>query len=161
MSLTYRFEVYGLPTAQGSKRAFVSSKTGRAHVVETNASKVKTWREDVKAAALTALEAGDGVGMSGPVNVGLRFYFPRPKSHYRTGKNSHLLRGAAPIYPASKPDIDKVIRSTFDAITTSGLWGDDRQVVMLLAEKFYANETHHVGAIVLIEELVNAQGERA
>ena len=144
------FQVYGLPTAQGSKRAFVNKKTGRAHVVENNAAKVGVWREDVKQAALKAMEE-TGTGMfTGPVSCVVAFYFNRPKSHYRTGRNAHLLRDAAPEVPTGKPDLDKIIRSTFDAITASGLWADDKLVTALIASKNYAGELLPQGAMISI-----------
>src|SRR5206468_58994 len=69
---------------------------------------------------------------TGPVDVGLYFYFPRPKSHYRTGRNSHLLKDPATEYKPSKPDLDKLVRAALDAITQSGrIWRDDAQVAGL------------------------------
>jgi len=152
-----RIEVYGLPTAQGSKRAFVNKHTGRAHVTETNDSKVKTWREDVKQAALQALDGG--ARFTGPVKVSVDFYFLRPKGHYRTGRNAHLLKDTAPPYPASKPDVDKLLRSTFDAITTTGLWEDDCRVVEVWATKRYVAEGRHQGAHIWIREAMNDDAE--
>ncbi len=55
------------------------------------------------------------------------FTFARPKSHYRSGKNAHLLRDDAPSAPAnhSGPDLSKLARSTEDALTDAGVWVDD------------------------------------
>jgi hypothetical protein len=39
--------------------------------------------------------------ITGPVRVWVRFTFTRPPSHYRTGRNAHLVRDAAPTSPAA------------------------------------------------------------
>lgn len=66
------------------------------------------------------------------------FYLLRPPSVKQSKR-------AFPIVP---PDIDKLCRSTLDGISQglSGkvgdglLWGDDAQVIELVARKFYADE---------------------
>jgi crossover junction endodeoxyribonuclease RusA len=68
----------------------------------------------------------------------LRFVFPRPRSHYRTGKNQHLLRDSAPIWHATKPDVDKLCRAVFDSLS-GVLIQDDSQIASLRAEKVYAD----------------------
>ena len=52
---------------------------------------------------------------------------PRPKGHYRTGKNALILRKNAPEHPTTKPDATKLLRSTEDALTGI-LWKDDAQI---------------------------------
>ena len=95
---------------------------------------VGPWRERVALAAHNAEPAM----LTGALSVTLEFYFPRPKSHYRTGRNAHLLRDAAPDYPTGKPDIDKLARAILDALT--GIWwDDDSRVVSLEAVKIYVD----------------------
>lgn len=53
------------------------------------------------------------------------FHLPRPKGHYRTGANAHLLRDSAPEQPSVKPDLDKLVRSTMDGLSEAGVWHDD------------------------------------
>ena len=124
--------VYGTPAPQGSKR-----HVGNGVMVESSA-KVKPWRQDVKYAALEA-RGGYAVAtiITGPVHVDLVFMLPRPRSHFRTGKNAHLLRDNAPTAPHRKPDLDKLIRSTLDALGEAGVWNDDAQVVGITATKTY------------------------
>ena len=58
-----------------------------------------------------------------PVGVAVHFLFPRPKSHYRTGKNAHLLRAGAPDRPTTRSvgDTDKLCRAILDSLAvTSG-----------------------------------------
>jgi Holliday junction resolvase RusA-like endonuclease len=116
------FTVHGTPAPQGSKRAFIAG--GRARVIESSHDRVKSWRQAVVDAAL----GEDWPTLAGPLAVELVFYMRRPRSHYRTGRNAHLLRDSAPRYPSGKPDLSKLARSTEDALTDAGLWADDAQV---------------------------------
>lgn len=126
------FEVHDMPAPQGSKR-----HVGRGVMIESS-KRVKPWREAVKHAALDATNGYDvAATLTGPVAVTIVFRLPRPKGHYRTGRNAHLLRDTAPLYPATKPDLDKLLRSTLDALTASGVIRDDSQVVWINSMKRY------------------------
>lgn len=92
-----------------------------------SSKKVKPWREAVKYAALDQNHRWPP--LDGPLLVEFAFTFARPKSHYRTGRNAHLLRDSAPPYPAVVPDLSKLIRSTEDALTDAGVWTDDARIV--------------------------------
>jgi Holliday junction resolvase RusA-like endonuclease len=118
--------VYGAPAPQGSKRAVVHKQSGKAIVMESS-KRVKPWREAVTAAAL-ATGAGDRAPYDGEVIVSMVFTFARPKSHYRTGRNAHLLRPDAPARPGKPPDLSKLLRSTEDALTHV-VWTDDARIV--------------------------------
>lgn len=122
------FTVLGTPAPQGSKR-----HVGRGIMVESSA-KVKPWREAVKAAY-----SWDDVAFPGPAPVVVRveFFLARPQGHYGTGKNAGIVKDSAPRFPAGKPDIDKLLRSTLDGLGEAGMWGDDAQVVTVLGEKRY------------------------
>lgn len=141
------FFVAGNPAPQGSKKAFVR---GRRAILVEQSDRVAPWRQDVAAEALRVkwdtLWAAPVV-----VQVHLEFYFRRPQSHYRTGRNAHMLRDAAPArYHAQKPDIDKLQRSTLDALTTAGLITDDCTVAKVLAEKFWTGRDGTTGARIWI-----------
>jgi Holliday junction resolvase RusA-like endonuclease len=125
--------VHGLPGPQGSKR-----HVGNGVMVESS-EKVKPWRQDVKYAALGATAALPGWAiLDGPLAVAMTFTFARPKGHYRTGRNAHLLRDAAPTRPAVFPDLSKIVRSTEDALT-GVVWHDDQRVVEYVRlGKYYA-----------------------
>lgn len=115
--------VYGLPAPQGSKKHL-----GGGVLVESS-KKVKPWRQDVKYAALAATQAVPGwTPLDGPLVAAMTFAFARPKGHYRTGRNAHLLRDTAPTRPAGMPDLSKLARSTEDALTGVA-WVDDSRVV--------------------------------
>lgn len=111
---------YGTPAPQGSKR-----HVGHGVLVESSAA-VRPWREAVKAATLAVRSPEP---LAGPLSVELVFTLPRPKSRPR---RDH--------YPDRRPDLDKLIRSTLDALGEAGAWCDDAQVVHLVASKVYASE---------------------
>jgi crossover junction endodeoxyribonuclease RusA len=126
------FFVPGTPIAQGSKR-----HVGNGVMVESAGDRLKDWRNAITNAAWTyRLER---VAITGPVAVALTFVVARPKGHYGTGRNADRVKPSAPLYPATKPDIDKTSRAVLDAITASGVWRDDAQVVGLIARKYYVN----------------------
>jgi crossover junction endodeoxyribonuclease RusA len=137
--------VYGTPASQGSKRAFVQG--GRA-VMLNDDKKLRPWRNSIIEAARAARVTGER--LPGPLAMEARFVFNRPRSHYRTGKNAHLLRDDAPIFVNQTPDIDKILRSTLDGLTEAAVWVDDSRVVSLIATKRYANEGEAPGAYIRI-----------
>jgi len=128
--MTISFFVHGLPMPGGSKKGFVT-KTGRVAIVD--AAENKTWRGDVKRAALEAYH-DDPLGC--PLEVTFIFFTLRPKGHYGEGRNAKRLKPSAPLYPASKPDALKLARSTEDALTGI-IWKDDCLTVDLKIAKRY------------------------
>ncbi len=142
-------EVVGLPAPQGSKR-----HVGNGVMVESS-KRVRLWREAVKHAAL---DHQPYAPLLGAVDVSVVFRFPRPKGHYRTGRNAHLLREDAPTYVTSRPDLDKILRSTFDALGEAGVWRDDSQVVRVCASKVYA-DARPAGATVQLCDLHAGYGD--
>jgi Holliday junction resolvase RusA-like endonuclease len=145
--------VYGTPAPQGSKRAFVG-KSGKAHVIESSHDRVKSWRQ----AVIDEVRADDWTlppfPYSGPLEVEMTFNIKRPKNHYRTGRNAHLLRDSAPPYPSGTPDLSKLARATEDALTEVGLWADDALVVRYaLLQKRWADAPRLPGAVIRVREL--------
>lgn len=126
------FPVYGQPAPQGSKR-----HVGRGILIESS-KKVKPWREAVKFAALVANK--DREPLQGAVSVNLTFLFPKPKS----------FKG---LYPTTRTsgDIDKLTRSTLDALVDAGVMRDDSQVVVLNAVKLFQVGQKH-GAWIIVSE---------
>lgn len=59
-----------------------------------------------------------------PLRVDMVFAFKRPKSHYRTGKFSNLLKKSAPEFHIQKPDksnLEKLVEDAFNKF----FWKDD------------------------------------
>jgi crossover junction endodeoxyribonuclease RusA len=123
------FTIHGEPAPQGSKR-----HVGRGILIESS-KKVKPWREAVKWAVL---ETGAAT-IEGPVELRLRFLLQRPKGHYGTGRNAGKVKESSPVFPAVRPDIDKLARSTLDGLGDAGLFSDDSRIVSLALEKRYTD----------------------
>lgn len=123
--------VPGEPAPQGSKNGFV--KNGRVVMVESS-KKVKPWRE----AVVLHTRGTVTEPMTTPVEIALVFHLPKPKSVTRK-------------WPSVKPDLDKLIRSTFDGLTTGGLYTDDALVIAVSASKQYA--TDRIGCQIIASEV--------
>lgn len=137
-----RVEIIGEPSPQGSKRL-----VGGRMIEASN--KVKPWRESVKYAIAAAMQDDLAQKLMGPVFIRMVFHFVRPAHHYGKGRNAGKIKASAPPYPAMKPDLDKLVRSTLDAIVQAGAMADDAQVVCLHAMKVYAERC---GAIIELSE---------
>ena len=81
----------GLPVPQGS---LVSNGIGRG-LRHSNHVKLKPWRYTVVSAILAAKPKDWDPSL--PVSVTATFRFPRPQSHYGTGRNADTLKPSAPI----------------------------------------------------------------
>lgn len=143
--------VYGTPAPQGSK-----NRNAAGALYESSAA-VKPWREAVKTSALDALHHDEAwVPLDCPVWLDLTFCLRRPKSHFGTGRNAGRLKAAAPPYPTGKPDLDKLVRSTQDALKDAGVVKDDSVVASLDAQKIYVlwgNALRTPGAVIKVWRL--------
>ena len=144
------FFAAGIPVAKGSAKAFYNKKAARAFVVQDNEARQKPFASTITHEAIVA-----GVRpCDGPVFVRMRFTFPRPKKHYR-GK-AMTLRDDAPDIHVNTPDVDKLVRLVFDALTGVA-WQDDKQAQIDGALKRYAMDGEMPGVTVVIRK--NAGGE--
>lgn len=119
------FVVYGVPQQQGSKNRFGGEDNPR----------VKGWRQSVAEEASTVVP----IALSGPVEVLVEFVFPRPKSHFRTGRYAGELRPAAPYWHTSYPDLDKLQRAIGDALS-GVVVGDDSQIARWVVYKRFGKQ---------------------
>jgi Holliday junction resolvase RusA-like endonuclease len=108
--------VYGTPAPQGSKKFVGRAANGRGLMVESS-KKVKPWRADVKAAAESARNGA--APMDGPLKVRMIFTLAKPLSAPKSRRT----------WAMRKPDLSKLVRSTEDALTDSGLIADDARIV--------------------------------
>ena len=76
---------------------------------------------------------------AGDIYLKVVFYLKRPKSHFRTGKYSHLLKDDYKdmVYHSFKPDLDNLVKLIADIIQPQMII-DDSQICMLQAEKMYS-----------------------
>lgn len=156
------------PAPQGSKR-----HVGNGRMIEQS-KKVAPWREAVKTAAHREwarcrrcnCPVGDhswvdpgwctvcsdcrydgGHTLGGPVEVTIVFTLHKPLSAPKKRRT----------WPSKRPDLDKLVRSTFDALGAAGVWRDDAQVVELHAHKRYPNDgpdaLESPGAVIYVTEV--------
>src|SRR5690606_15272597 len=127
------FTVLGLPAPQGSKR-----HVGNGVLIESS-KKVGPWRDSVVYAAVSAMRGREP--FEGAVAVAIEFRLPQPKTVRRD-------------LPSVRPDVDKLVRSTLDALTTAQVFLDDSQVCDLYATKRYGlpGATISVGSIATVKE---------
>lgn len=151
------FQVRGVAGPQGSK-------TRLAHGAMVESSKrVAPWRQDVKTAAVLAIRdewepvhRRDWQPLDEPVCLDVEFRFRRPAGHYGTGRNRFTLKESAPDYPTGRGfgDLDKLARSTADALVAAGVITDDALIVTLNARKRYLHDRGQTpGAVITVETL--------
>lgn len=122
MTEPFTITVVGRPAPQGSKRIGASGQ------MREQSAYLPAWRAAVKRAAYAAMRQA-GIGpldrpvFVGAVAVAASFALPDDK------------RADGP------PDIDKLLRSTFDALTQAGVWEDDARVTAIAADKEWRTPT--------------------
>src|SRR5258707_1026874 len=106
----------------------------RAVIVKDNSEKQKGWDANVRGQALAIVgERTEPVFVGAALAVAITFRMARPAGHWGTKG----LKPSAPRAPVTKPDIDKLARSTLDSLT--GLvFDDDSRIVQLVLRKEYA-----------------------
>jgi len=93
--------------------------------------KSKQWQAAV---AEVSRQVYDGPLLTDALRVTIRFFLPRLKGHYGTGRNAGKLKVSAPEYPTTRPDVLKLARGVEDALT-GVIWRDDAQIVSEPLEK--------------------------
>lgn len=148
--------VAGEPAPKGSMRAMLVQ--GKPRVIPggspANQRALKAWERSVREHVYAVLgDAPLPMFKVDPLEVILVFKLARPSSHF--GKNGLL--PSAPRHPWTKPDIDKLARSTLDACTGL-LWDDDSRIAVLTMVKQWAPmqslaESGHTGVTITVEPL--------
>jgi Holliday junction resolvase RusA-like endonuclease len=106
---------------------------------QTGRQKQKAWRTAV---ADTAHQHRPETPLDGPLMLRIQLRMPRPKARRR----AH--------YADRKPDIDKLVRCTSDALTDSGVILDDSRICELSVVKMYADANDPwTGADITITQL--------
>ena len=146
--------VYGEPAPQGSKRAYVRGK--RAILVESSA-KVKPWRQAIVGAVMRQQPSAI---LRGPVCVRITFIHKRPQSHFGMKQGKPYLKPMAPRWVTKTPDLDKLLRSTFDGLVDGGLLEDDSQVVIVHAQQRFSDPGEREGALIHAEAVDTSEGPR-
>lgn len=146
--------VLGIPASKGSPRPVM--RGGRAFLTPSHSAtgqrRLSDWNGAVRSQALLQLgERTEPVFIQKPLAVQLVFHLTRPQGHWSTKGGLKL---SAPIAPATKPDIDKLARSTLDSLI--GLaFDDDSRIVSLVVLKLYAQPGQE-GARITVREFDEA-----
>lgn len=139
--MQFTFTVHGKPATQGSK-----TYLGPGRMKESN-PRLPAWRADVAAACRQARPPGWPT--TGAMQATMVFRFPRAQSHFRSNGD---LKPTAPLYPVTivGGDVDKLARAVNDAITSSGTWGDDKQLVRMFTERVFCGPGELPGATITL-----------
>lgn len=153
------FWVPGEPV--GAPRMIPKLIAGHARAVPYNPKRksdgkypIEDWKNNIKH---FAFGKGPREPFNCPVKVDILFYFPRPKSHYRTGKYADQLKPNAPIFHESKPDKDNAEKLVLDVLTKSGWWADDSRVVTGTPTKLYHGQDGKPGAMITVSVIDESQ----
>lgn len=136
-----KITVYGAPATQGSHK-----KGNRGQIIH-DSKNTMPWREAVKQAVMIAYPVGarpDPILHRGPVGVVITFSLKRPQ------------RPKHPVWPIAKMDLEKLCRSTLDALTEMGVFEDDGYVVKQdLVKRYCGGESALAlpGAVVEVFEV--------
>ena len=77
------------------------------------------------------------------IKAELKFYEKRPKSHYRTGKFSHILKENSPKQNCSKRDLDNFVKFVLDALNKK-MYIDDCQIFEINCGKYYSEADGYI-----------------
>ena len=92
--------------------------------------------------------------LTGPLELGVAFYFRAPTS-YRKAERERLEENGE--YREGKPDIDNLLKLVMDA-ANGVLWNDDAQVVKIEATKNYGGSEETVINLAGVERALKGQG---
>jgi crossover junction endodeoxyribonuclease RusA len=131
----FTITVEGIPATQGSKTLY------RGRMVESS-KKLPAWRKAVMGAAFAELiRSSVSAPFDEPLKLTAFIFLPRPAKP----KWDRL--------PASKPDLDKLVRAICDALTLAGVIRDDALIVELQVKKLWAGEVAAGAQISLTKSL--------
>lgn len=118
--------VRGEPIPQGSMKC-VGVHRGIHRLLPSNKADLMPWRDTVAKAAKSAANLAGAAPFDEPVHLDVDFFLTRPPSVSKRR-----------IWPAVKPDLDKLLRGLNDALEASGVLAGDSRVVTITAAKHYA-----------------------
>ncbi len=123
-----RITVHGEPIPQGSKTAG-KMKNGMPYVRDANARALKAWRKNVHGECVAAMRNAGIATLDGSIVVHAKYFF------------SHTQKSKEGMVKITAPDLDKLNRSTGDALESSLLIVNDARIVGWPATpaKFYSD----------------------
>lgn len=141
-----KFTAYARPEPQGSMRGFVlPGKGGRKPraILTSNNPRMKPYRQELTHSAMAEMRElkipSPMAGKHVPVAVVFDFYFARPASIPKKRKEMVV-----------KPDLDKVVRASADALSGI-LYEDDAQIVDMRVRKHYGSPERVEITVMILE----------
>lgn len=134
MNREFSIFIVGDPAPQGSKR-----HVGNGVMIEAS-KKVKPWRKAVADQISKAFAIQGESRFEGAVEIDQIFLLRKPSSVQR-------------LLPTVPPDLDKLERGLFDALTLANIWSDDSLVVISHSRKVYAKHGEPTGVFINIREV--------
>ena len=120
----HKLVILGNPEAQKRHRTYTKGRHGKPlpfpRQVDPSAQSKVSFREIVQRQA-------PQVPYDCPLRVDLWLFFPRPKSHFRTGKYAGILKDNAPEWHSKRPDRDNCDKLILDSMT-GVFWTDDSRI---------------------------------
>lgn len=138
--------VKGIPKPQPRPRA--CARNGKAFIYNAETPAMRDWKYCID----EAMSRHGHKKLEGAFAVSLEFFMPRPRSHYRTGRFSHVLKDDAPMEHLVKGDVDNLTKTVLDQMTKSKYWKDDSQVVQLKVTKQW-DDIFDAGCRIITEVL--------
>ena len=125
--------IHGTPAPQPRVRAYRRGDHAGVYTPDSAAA----WKSQVTLAAIPHR----GRFATGPLQLYVEFYLPRPQAHKHDD------------YVTVKPDLDNLLKSTMDALSNAGVWHDDAQVAAIVSTKRYESANQAIGAVIRLEAL--------
>ena len=138
--MNLRIRVIGTPATAGS---FVprKRKNGSLYLLRSGSQKHKEWRQTAETTIQQAVRLWQWeTNPDDEYSVSLSFLLPKPRTVSRA-------------QPNVKPDIDKLCRSTLDALTVGKAIDDDARIIQLIASKTYAAGSEQPGCYITVNKL--------
>lgn len=139
-------EVLGLPAPKGSARAIM--RGGFAVNVPSGSNvardKLRGWNAEVMLQARQAMNGAPPIAKRA-VAIEIAFRFPRPKGHL----GAKGIKPNAPKQHTTKPDLDKLLRSTWDALAGI-VFDDDSRISAVTSSKSYCDADELPGATITV-----------
>lgn len=138
--MNLKIRIIGIPATAGS---FVpmKRKNGSLYLLRSGSQKHKKWRQAAESTIRQAVKLWKWeTNQDDQYSVSLSFLLPKPKSVTRA-------------QPNVKPDIDKLCRSTLDALTVGKAIDDDARIIQLTASKTYAAGSEQPGCYITVNKM--------
>lgn len=138
--MTLKIRVIGIPATAGS---FVprKRKNGSLYLLRSGSQKHREWRQAAETTIRQAVKLWQWeTSADDEYSVSLSFLLPKPRTVTRE-------------QPNVKPDIDKLCRSTLDALTVGQAIDDDARIIQLIASKTYAGSNEQPGCYITVNKL--------